>query len=50
MDHGLVQPLTETVATGGRGKPHKFYAYPEADHRFMNYTFANYLKEAAELF
>ena len=31
------------------GKTHKFYAYPEADHRFLDHTFGNYQKEAAEL-
>ena len=30
-------------------KPHKFYSYPEADHPFMDHTFGNYQKEAAEL-
>ena len=31
------------------GKPHQFHVYPDADHRFMDHTFGNYQKEAAEL-
>lgn len=31
------------------GKPHQFHTYPGADHRFMDHTFTNYQKEAAEL-
>ena len=31
------------------GKPHQFYTYPGADHRFMDHTFTAYQKEAAEL-
>ena len=31
------------------GKPYEFHAYPEADHRFLDHTFGNYQKEAAEL-
>ena len=30
------------------GKPHKFYTYPGADHRFMDHTFSNYQKNATE--
>ena len=31
------------------GKPHQFYAYPDADHRFMDHTFGSYQQAAAEL-
>ena len=31
------------------GKPHQFYSYPDADHRFLDHTFTAYQKEAAEL-
>ncbi len=31
------------------GKPHQFHVYPDADHRFMDHTFGNYQKAAAEL-
>ena len=31
------------------GKPHQFYTYPGAGHRFMDHTFTAYQKEAAEL-
>ena len=31
------------------GKPHQFYTYPGADHRFVDHTFTAYQKEAAEL-
>jgi carboxymethylenebutenolidase len=31
------------------GKPHQFYTYPGAEHRFMDHTFTAYQKEAAEL-
>lgn len=30
-------------------KPHQFFSYPGADHRFMDHTFTQYQKEAAEL-
>ena len=30
-------------------KPHKFFKYPDADHRFMDYTFDNYQATAANL-
>jgi carboxymethylenebutenolidase len=31
------------------GKPHEFYVYPGADHRFLDHTFTAYQKEASEL-
>ena len=31
------------------GKPHQFYTYADADHRFMDHTFDNYQAAAAEL-
>ncbi len=31
------------------GKPHQFYVYPDADHRFMDHTFGNFQQAAAEL-
>jgi len=31
------------------GKPHQFYTYPDADHRFADFTFTNYQKAADEL-
>ena len=31
------------------GKPHQFYTYPGADHRFVDHTCTAYQKEAAEL-
>ena len=31
------------------GKPHQFFKYPDADHRFMDYTFDNYQATAANL-
>lgn len=30
-------------------KPHEFYVYPGADHRFMDHTFTAYQQEASEL-
>jgi len=30
-------------------KPHQFFTYPGANHRFMDHTFPQYQKEAAEL-
>jgi carboxymethylenebutenolidase len=31
------------------GKLHQFYTYPDADHRFADFTFTNYQKAADEL-
>jgi len=31
------------------GKPHEFYVYPGADHRFLDHTFTAYQREASEL-
>ena len=31
------------------GKPHDFYVYPGADHRFLDHTFTAYQQEASEL-
>lgn len=31
------------------GKPHQFYTYPGADHRFLDHTYTAYQREAAEL-
>ena len=31
------------------GKPHEFFVYPGADHRFLDHTFTNYHQEASEL-
>ena len=30
-------------------KPHQFFEYPDANHRFMDHTFDNYQAEAANL-
>ena len=31
------------------GKPHEFYVYPGADHRFLDHTYTAYQQEASEL-